>query len=370
MDKPAPGSGGLIGPHDAALHAASGPEGVDEAAWLDVIRKMDEVYSQLVADEIALEQKNEELQRSYEALSEAHEALKRTQQQLLQSEKMASLGRLVAGVAHELNNPISFVAGNVEHLRDYARRLTQMLTAYAAHDADEGSRAQLQKQWRALGIDDVLSDLPGLLADCEEGAQRVRAIVHELRTFARSDERAAWQQVDLRSCLERSLSLLGHRLGSHIIVHRELEGLPEVQCVPGQINQVLTNLLANAIDAIGERPGHLSIRGERQRDSDPPMVYVEICDDGCGIPESVFGRIFEPFFTTKPVGQGTGLGLSVSYGIVQRHNGRIEVESRPGCGTCVRLVLPVAQPQSPGLATPNYGNTEQHGEATESQAGP
>lgn len=284
------------------------------------------------------------VRRAHAELQSACTRLRATEVQLIHSEKLRGLGQLVAGVAHELNNPISFVAGNVDHLHDYARRLTQMLTAYAAADVGDAPDADLRRQWRDLKIDTVLADLPGLLADCREGAQRVRDIVRELRAFARSDDGAAWQRVDLRRGIESTLGLLGHRLRPKIQVHHDLGELPEVECLPGQINQVFMNLFANAIDAIGERPGNIWIRAVREPESEPAHLCVEVCDDGCGIPEATLGRIFEPFFTTKPVGQGTGLGLSVSYGIIARHHGHIEVWSRPGTGTRVCLRLPVSQP--------------------------
>ena len=256
---------------------------------------------------------------------------------------MRSLGELVAGVAHELNNPISFVAGNVEHLRTYVGRLQQLLDAYARLPVSENQRAQIDAVRRELRVDEALADLPGLLDDCDEGARRTKQIVTELRTFARSDEREAWRPADLHHGLDSTLALLAHRLKDRITVHRDYGALPEVECLAGQINQVFMNLMANAADAIGQS-GNIWITTRLTGDTTRPLAEICIRDDGSGMSADVQTRVFDPFFTTKEVGTGTGLGLSVSYGIAKRHHGRLSVESASGSGATFTLTLPVRGP--------------------------
>jgi signal transduction histidine kinase len=264
---------------------------------------------------------------------------------------MRSLGQLVAGVAHELNNPISFVSANVEHLRDYTQRLERALDAYADAPWPPEARAGFEAMCRELRIDQVLADLPSLLADCEEGARRTKRIVNDLRTFSRSEGRETWRSTDLHVGIESTLALLNHRFQDRITVHRDFGDLPEVECLPGQLNQVFMNLLANAADAMGKRPGNIWISTkvsarEATLQSPEPAVVIEIRDDGPGMTADIRSRIFEPFFTTKDVGQGTGLGLSISYAIVQSHGGTLGVESSPGAGTTFTIVLPVRRSAS------------------------
>jgi signal transduction histidine kinase len=226
---------------------------------------------------------------------------------------MASLGRLVAGVAHEINNPVTFIANSVAPLR---RRLEQ---ASAAAPAD---------------VAPILTEADDLVGVIGRGAQRAAAIVKDLRTFSRLDE-ASRKPVDLHDGLDVSIRLLEHRWRDRVTVHRDYGDLPLVECDAGQINQALVNILANAFDAIPER-GNVWV-STRADDTD---VTITIRDDGAGIPDDVRARIFDPFFTTKDVGAGTGLGLSITHGIVAAHGGRIEVESAPGAGTAFRVVLP------------------------------
>ena len=291
-----------------------------------------------------LEEALESLRVAHAELSAAYARLQQTETHLVQSEKMRGLGELVAGVAHELSNPISFVSANVEHLRTYTQRLTRALEAcerVAAWPAGQSGRV-LRDQLR---IDETLADLPGLLDDCAEGARRTKHIVNELRLFARSDEHEGWQPVDLHRGLDSTLALLAHRLRDSIVVHRDYGTLPDVECLPGQLNQVFLNLLANAADAIGPRPGNIWVSTHLATDA--PAVTVAVRDDGAGMSPEVQARIFDPFFTTKDVGQGTGLGLSVSYNIVQRHHGALTAESAPGSGSTFTVTLPVRQDPRP-----------------------
>ncbi|MFQ5665658.1 MAG: sensor histidine kinase [Candidatus Binatia bacterium] len=300
------------------------------------------------------------LEAGHHELRGAYEQLKRTEIHLVQSEKMRSLGQLVAGVAHELNNPISFVSANIEHLRAYVDRLIRVLEAYVAAPLPPASRTGVEAVRRELRLDEALADLPGLLDDCEEGARRTKRIVNELRAFSRSDDREAWRCMDLHRGINSTLALLAHRFTDRIVVHRDFGDLPAVECMPGQINQVFMNLLANAADAIGPRPGNVWISTRCSHGvpaaGQQPMVSIAVRDDGCGMPADIHAKVFDPFFTTKAVGRGTGLGLSVSYGIVQRHGGALTVESTPKRGTTFTIMLPVRQAHAPPPAGAQRSN--------------
>jgi signal transduction histidine kinase len=255
---------------------------------------------------------------------ELHEA----QAQLVHGEKMRSLGQLVAGVAHELNNPIGFVHANLQLLSEYVPKLV------AAQRAGEDTAR-------------VESAIEKLLSRSREGTERVKQIVADLRTFSRMDQ-AVLSEVDLNREIDRALTLMEPRLRDAIEVERDYGELPPVRCYAGQLNQVFTNLLMNAADAIdGKGKVRIRTRTRRSSASDPASggVRLEFHDDGPGMSPEVQARIFEPFFTTKPVGQGTGLGLSISYGIIERHGGRMLVGSAPGEGTTFVIELPlVAKP--------------------------
>jgi len=306
------------------------------------------IAGRLHASERDLAEKNRRLeealtsaQAAHRELREAYARLTQTEAHLLQSEKMRGLGVLMAGIAHELNNPISFVSANVEHLRRYIDRLRQALEACVHVPPAAEPRTHAAAVWRELHIDAVLADLPGMLDDCEEGARRTTQIVSDLRTFARHDERDGWQSADLHRGIATTLSLLAPRLKDRIAVHRDFGDLPPVECLPGQVNQVFMNLLANAADAVGRGPGNIWITTCRHRGASE--VTIAVRDDGPGVAPELQTRIFEPFFTTKDVGQGTGLGLSVSYAIVQRHHGALTVASGLGAGATFTITLPVRQ---------------------------
>ncbi len=277
-----------------------------------------------------------ELRRAYHALRQAHEDLKRTQQQLLQAEKMASLGRLVAGVAHELNNPISFVLGNVLALRRYTARLQTYLQAL---HAEEGAHsAAMQELRRELRIDRLMDDLTPLLDGMTEGAERTRDIVDGLKRFSAID-RSAEEAFNLAEIVERAVRWVTRSGGKGLAVRVDLPRELPVVGSSGQMQQVLMNVVQNACDAtVGGEAPRLDITAVRG----PEMVELHFADNGPGISPENLPRIFDPFFTTKPVGQGTGLGLSISYGIVERHGGRLEVANRPQGGAVFTLRLPLA----------------------------
>lgn len=281
-----------------------------------------------------------ELRRAYQALREAHEDLKRTQQQLLHSEKMASLGRLVAGVAHELNNPISFVLGNSYALERYAQRIETYLAAVHGQEPQE----ELERLRQELRIDRLLEDLPPLIEGTVEGAERTRDIVDSLKRFSALD-RDERQPFNLTEVIERSVHWVAKAASERFRVDLRLpEGITVIGS-PGQMQQVLMNLVQNAWDATAELPEpRLTITARRAGDR------IEVCflDNGPGIAPEHLAHLFEPFFTTKAVGKGTGLGLAISYGIVERHGGTLTVANGPQGGALFRLVLPLAGARSGG----------------------
>jgi len=260
--------------------------------------------------------------------------------QLLQSEKMASIGQLAAGIAHELNNPIGFVHSNLGTLSGYVDDLMTILDAYADAAARQGENCPNLKAIEQLreerDFDFLRDDIFKLLAESKDGLGRVRKIVQDLKTFARVGEQE-WQEADLHQGLDSTLNIVWNELKYKCQVVKEYDEIPPVFCLISQLNQVFMNLLVNAGHAI-ENKGTITIRTRRL---DTDRVCIEIADTGKGIPPENLRRIFEPFFTTKPVGQGTGLGLSVSYNIVQRHQGQLSVDSEPGHGTTFRITLPI-----------------------------
>ena len=283
-----------------------------------------------------------ELRKAYTALRHAHEELKRTQQQLLHSEKMASLGRLVAGVAHELNNPISFVLGNVLALRRYAERLQTYLTGL--HE-DRWSAAERERLRRELRIDRIVEDLGPLIEGMIEGAERTRDIVDGLKRFSvveRGDLKERAEVFDLAEVVQRATRWVVKGGSETLDVSIDLPGKLPVRGSPGQIQQVVMNLVQNALDAT-RKSARPALRVSCVLPPEGASTITLLFDDnGPGIAPDAIGHLFEPFFTTKPVGQGTGLGLSISYGIVERHGGELTAENRPEGGARFVLRLPGA----------------------------
>ncbi len=274
-----------------------------------------------------------EIKRAYVALREAHEALKRTQAQLLHSEKLASLGRLVAGVAHELNNPISFVLGNVQSLQKYGDRLTRYLDR--VHDGTDA--IELAALRRSLRIDALLADLPSLLEGMQEGARRTADIVAGLKRFSVAD-REGRALFDLRGVVERAIHWVRKGTAPDFsIIWRPPAQAIMVNGSEGQLMQVFMNLIQNAVDATARQP---QARLLIEADTSSTYVRLRFADNGPGIDPLILPRVFDPFFTTKPVGQGTGLGLSISYGIVDQHGGKLEASNAPEGGAVFTLALP------------------------------
>jgi two-component system NtrC family sensor kinase len=257
--------------------------------------------------------------------------LEETQNQLMQSEKMAAIGQLAAGVAHEINNPVGFVNSNLGTLKLYTGHLLDVIAAY-----ETGDPALIASARQQADLAFLRDDLPTLIHESQEGLGRVTRIVQDLKDFSHVDE-AEQQEADLNAGIESTLNVVWNEIKYKAEVIRELGDIPPVRCVPAQINQVFMNLLVNAAQAI-ERRGRIILRSGQE----DGFVWCEIEDNGKGMSADVQQRIFEPFFTTKPVGKGTGLGLSLSYDIiVKKHGGRLDVRSTPGVGSCFRLSLPV-----------------------------
>lgn len=302
-----------------------------------------EIQMRLVA-EAELKRLNEGLSKANEELQEANEKLKSNQAQLVQSEKMASVGQLAAGIAHEINNPVGFVKSNIGMLRDYVEVFKNLLGEYAqlaeyVRNAPMNGQAEVLERIDRIvqdeNLDFVLEDIENLLSESLNGTDRVREIAQSLKSFARLDE-AEMQYADINEGLQVTLRMISNEIKYHCTVHEDLQPLPPILCYPGQLNQVFMNLIVNASQAIKDE-GEIAIETRALEDE----VLIRIADTGEGIPKKNIPKLFNPFFTTKPIGEGTGLGLSVSYGIIKRHNGRIEVESELGTGTTFSIYLPV-----------------------------
>jgi len=267
------------------------------------------------------------------------EELRATQIQLLQADKMASIGQLAAGVAHEINNPVGYVDSNLASLERYLNDLFGVIGAYENAElfvSDPAARLRIEQVKQTADLAFIRQDIFALMTESREGLTRVKRIVHDLRDFSHADAEDDWRWVDLHRGLDSTLNIVNHAIKYKAEVVKLYGQLPEVECLPSQLNQVFMNLLINAGHAIEDK-GTITLKSG----SGSGEVWIEISDTGGGIAPQHLKRIFEPFFTTKPVGKGTGLGLSLSYGIVQKHRGRIEVQSELGKGTVVRVTLPV-----------------------------
>jgi len=289
--------------------------------------------------------KVDDLVLANDALTELNRQLQLAQAKLVQSEKLASIGQLAAGVAHEINNPVGYVFSNFGSLEKYLGDLFRMLAAYEAAEAqlaDTPAAASLAQLREEIDLDFLKEDVPTLMDESREGIRRVHKIVQDLKDFSRVDNRQEWEWTDLHKGIDSTLNIVNNEIKYRADVVREYGTLPDVQCLSSEINQVFMNLLVNAAHAIDKERGTIHVR----TGAEDGQVWIEIEDDGCGIPAEHLGRVFDPFFTTKPVGKGTGLGLSLSYGIVQKHGGRLDVESAPGKGTRFRVTIPVAQAEA------------------------
>lgn len=285
------------------------------------------------------------LQRANQELRALNDQLRSAQDQLLQSERLASIGQLAAGVAHEINNPIGYVFSNFGTLQAYLERLFEMLQAYERAEAAlavDAVASQLAALRERIELDYLKQDIPLLMNESKEGLSRVRKIVQDLKDFSRVDTQQEWVWASLHQGIASTLNIVANEIKYRADVRLEYGDLPDIECLPSELNQVFLNLLVNAAQAIGPERGLIVVRSGDAGDE----VWVEVEDNGSGIAPEHLARVFDPFFTTKPVGRGTGLGLSLAYGIMQKHQGRIEVRSEAGRGSCFRVTLPVRRPSA------------------------
>lgn len=269
----------------------------------------------------------DELKKKLQELERAHQETKSAQVQLVHSAKMASLGQLVAGVAHELNNPIGFIYSNMTQLDEYSQKLMSMIENKTDKDTE---------------YDYIREDMPKLIKSCQDGARRTRDIVIGLRNFSRLEE-AALKEADINACLDDTLSLLAGELKNRITVKKSYGKIPMAMCYASNLNQVFMNILSNAAHAIKDE-GDITIKTWVNKEAGEQFIFISIKDSGQGMTKEVRDKIFEPFFSTKGAGQGTGLGMSISYGIIKKHGGEIEVNSEPGKGAEFMIKIPVNGP--------------------------
>ncbi|MBU0480701.1 MAG: HAMP domain-containing protein [Proteobacteria bacterium] len=318
--------GTFVDKHDTCMQCE-----VFLSATVDPVHRAGEYFNNMMH---ILQMKNAELLTAYDEL-------KKTHTRLLQQEKMASIGQLAAGVAHEINNPMGFITSNLNTLDKYGDKLSGFMTALSAIlaplELDRTTMEEIANQKKKFKVDHVLHDIKDLVTESIDGAGRVTEIVRNLKSFARLDEQVM-KPADLNECLESTLKIIWNELKYKAEVIKEYGELPQTRCFPMELNQVFMNILINSAQAIEER-GEIKIRTGREHDK----LFVEISDTGCGIPEDKLGRIFEPFYTTKAVGKGTGLGMSIAYDIIKKHEGEIIVTSTVGKGTTFTVILPVVE---------------------------
>lgn len=345
-------------PHVTWLRASASPLKGEEDDILGAMVVLRDITAQK-RYETELRTSNQEFQSQARRLSDALTALQKTQSQLIQTEKMSSLGQVVAGVAHEINNPVSFIHGNLVHIDAYIHDLLGLMDAYQQHLPT--IPPALEDYLEAIDLPFVREDLPRLVASMRMGTERIREIVLSLRNFSRLDE-SDLKVVDLHEGIESTLTILGSRLRGKaneatIRVVKAFSDLPTVECYPGPLNQVYMNILTNAIEALAvQRRSHLAPQSAEELQQPhptitirteipkPDWVRIEIANNGPAIPEAVQRRIFDPFFTTHPVGKNKGMGMAIAYQIVvDQHGGSLKCLSQPGEGVAFRLDLPVTQ---------------------------
>lgn len=305
------------------------------------IKRTDElttINSDLVDEIMERARLQTELLNKNHEISDANEQLKEAKSQLIQKEKLASLGQLSAGIAHEINNPIGFVKSNLSMLKKYSERALGLLTTLNSIEnktTDDDIKSCIEAAKKEYKYDSLKRNIPSAIDESLEGIDRVKQIIHDLKMFSRMEE-SEWLKTDIHMGIESTLNIIRSEIKDVADIHKEYGDIPEIECMASQINQVILNLLVNAVHAVAPQ-GKVTIRTYH----DTSHVYIQISDDGCGIEQEIIDRIFDPFFTTKGVGQGTGLGLSLSYGIIEKHNGHLTVESTVGVGTTFTIKLPI-----------------------------
>lgn len=288
----------------------------------------------------ALTNANSELEKQRNRAEKALKKLQETQTKLIASEKMASLGQLTAGIAHEINNPVNFISSSIEGLRDILEDFHFLMSFYEKQ-ADRLDQGEINRIKEKIGYNELLLGFDELTGNIKMGVDRTREIVTSLRTFSRIDENY-FSDTDLHKNIESAIVLLGRSHKDRIEIIKNFGEIPLIPCIAGKINQVILNILMNAVQAI-ENEGKIEISTRMTSRKLIDFVQVDFIDTGKGMTQAVIDRIYEPFFTTKEVGSGTGLGLSIVYSIIQMHKGSIEVTSKPGVGTSFSLFLPIIQ---------------------------
>jgi signal transduction histidine kinase len=303
-----------------------------------VLRRTAEVVKQ----KVEIEEKNVVLEDQKEELHSMLESLKLTQSQLVQSEKMASLGQLVAGIAHEINNPVTFISAGVDSLGTNLDEVRQVLEVYhrITPENTKEKLEEIEDLKEQIDYKQAIREINKLIDSIKNGTERTTQIVNGLRTFSRLDEDVL-KIADIHEGLDSTLILLRNRYKSRIEISKEYGDIPSLECFPGQLNQVFMNITSNSIDAIEDK-GIITISTSKANG----FIQINIKDSGSGMPENIKAKIFDPFYTTKEVGEGTGLGLSISHGIIEKHGGSIKVQSEAGKGSEIIINLPLTQKKS------------------------
>lgn len=308
--------------------------GILANAFNSMAEKLSELYNSL---EQKVMDRTHELSKKNLQIKRAYKDLKDTQAMVVHNEKMRSLGQLVAGVAHELNNPINFIYGNLAHLKNYTNDLLEIIGKYEKIQKQfpQEKFEEVENLKNEIDYEFLTEDIFALLKSCTDGAERSKQIIIDLKNFSRLDE-ALIKEVDIHEGIDSALNILKNKFKDTVTVHKDYGELPKINCYAGQVNQVFMNVIDNAAQAINET-GDIYIRTKLKNNT----AIIEIEDTGPGIPEDILPKIFDPFFTTKPVGEGTGLGLSICYKIIKSHNGKMEAVSEKGKGTKFIITLPV-----------------------------
>jgi len=312
------------------LHEVSERRDLFESELKELNQKLEEIVLRRTK---VINDKNQQLEA-------ANKSIKETQSKLMHSDKMASVGLLAAGVAHEINNPMSFIISNVEILEEYSLQFQALISLYQQMSLEEGDKSNLlyiiQEFENKIDLTFIQEDLPGLIKDTKEGTNRVKDIVKGLKEFSHADQVNHFSMSNLNDCIESTLKVVNNEIKYHCDIRTSLNDLPPTYCASGQIKQVILNLLINAGHAITDK-GVIEIGSNLINN----QIEISIKDTGCGISEEQMDKLFDPFYTTKPIGKGTGLGLAISYGIIQDHKGNIKIDSEVGKGSTFTLILPI-----------------------------